>query len=592
MSNNHPTTYLGNSQLKDINVKIQFTEYRKQEFFKCAEDPIYFITKYIQVFTVDNGIQPFTLWDFQQKLIETVHDNRFIICKMPRQTGKSTVMIAYFLHYILFNKDKKIGILANKRETAIELLSRLQLAFELLPQWLQQGVKTWNKTSIELENGCRIEAHATSAASVRGKTYNIIFLDEFAHIESKLAERFWTSTYPVISSGKSTKVIIVSTPNGMNLFYDLWTKAELPHIHKDWNQFVTQEVHYSEVPGRDEEWARKTISVMGQEKFDQEFGVEFLGTGTTLIGGRFLKTMETENPLHSQNNLDVYDDPQFEVDEATGLKKSHVYVMCADTAYGKALDYSTFTIVDVTNSPYKVVAKYRSNTIPPTAFADVMVPIGRKYNNAYILIELDGPGNQVADDLQHIHEYENIFTVGSSGRSGQMLSTGFGPKAKTVQRGVKMTEPVRRTGCANLKTLIESKRLLIPDQDIKFELSSFSLRGNRYEAEEGKHDDLVMTLVCFSWLYQNKHFRDLMDAKVRQSLVLEYEPQFDHDLTPYGWVDDGRNGKKAELDDDMPGDLWISADSEIFGNYREEELNKQRYEQKTMDRLKTYFDWV
>jgi hypothetical protein len=484
------------------------------------------------------------------------------------------------LHYILFNKYKKVGILANKRDTAVELLSRMQLAFELLPMWLQQGVKVWNKTRIELENGCIISAHATSGASVRGQTFNIIFLDEFAHIDAKLADKFWTSTFPVISQGKTSKVIIVSTPNGMNLFHDLWEKAHLEHSHPKWNQFTPIQVHYTEVPGRENpEWAEKMVSIIGQDRFDQEFGCEFLGSGATLINGRFLKMMLIGVPISSQNNLDVYKNPTRTNNEP------RIYTICVDTARGKQLDYSAFTVIDVTESPYEVVAKYRSNTIPPVLFADVIVPIAKRYNNAFILIENDGPGYQVADDLHHIHEYENILMIATKGRSGQILATGFGSAGKNVQRGVKMSTPVRRTGCTNLKTLIETKRLLVVDNDIKMELASFELKGDKYQAAEGFHDDLVMTLVSFSWLTTQKHFRDMVEAAVREDLREEYAPSFEHDLVPYGWVEDGTPAEEVILTE---RDVWKSAQSDIWEKYADQERIRATID---MDRLKRLHEY-
>jgi len=445
-------------------------------------------------------------------------------------------MVAYFLHYILFNKHKKVGILANKRDTAIELLSRLQLAFELLPMWLQQGVKVWNKTRIELENGCVVEASATSAKSVRGKSYNILFLDEFAHIEKKLADQFWTSTFPVIASdttGKASKVIIVSTPNGLNLFWEIWRDSQLDPQDKKWNHFKNVEVHYTEVPGRESpEWAEQMISIIGETRFQQEFGNEFLGSSSTLISQRFLKMLSqnARSPKYSQNGLDVWEDPQVDIIPETKLRKPRPYVICVDTARGRQLDYSAFTVIDVADSPYRVVAKYRSNEVPVQLYADKILPIAKKYNNAYVLIEMDGPGYQVADDLHHIHEYENILMVATKGRSGQILATGFGNSGKNVQRGVKMSTPVRRTGTANLKTLVETLRLEIIDPDIVGELATFALKGDntgalaRYEAEEGHHDDLVMTLVSFSWLTTQKHFRDLMDAKFAKVYRLNLLP--------------------------------------------------------------------
>lgn len=598
--------YLGNPNLKDSNVKIQWTKERLELLDKCRNDPGFFIKRYIKVVTLAEGVSDFKLWAFQEKLIDTVHKNRFVICTMPRQSGKSTTMVAYFLHYILFNKHKKVGILANKRDTAIELLSRLQLAFELLPMWLQQGVKVWNKTRIELENGCVVEASATSAKSVRGKTYNIVFLDEFAHIENKLADQFWTSTFPVIASdaaGTATKVIIVSTPKGLNLFWELWRDAKLDPTDPKYNSFVPVEVHYTEVPGREKpQWAEQMIAIMGQERFDQEFGCEFLGSSSTLIAGRFLKILakETRPPLHSQNDFDVWEDPQVDIDPETGTRSPHAYVICVDTARGKQLDFSALTVIDVTDSPYRVVAKYRSNRVPVTVYADLIVPIAKRYNNAYVMVEMDGPGYQVADDLHHIHEYENILMVATKGRSGQILATGFGTTGKNVQRGVKMSTPVRRTGCSNLKTLVETRKLIFQDADIVGELSTFSLKGEatgptaKYEAEEGHHDDLVMTLVTFSWLTTQKHFRDLMEAKLRQSLQIEYAPNFEHDLTPYGFLQTGLEEEKPEKDPDIDGgkDLWHRAGEHIWKRYEEDLIRAaRRFDPDALNRLSDHYGW-
>jgi hypothetical protein len=574
--------YLGNDNLKDQNVSITWTPDRLSKLSKCKKDPVYFITNYVQVVTLDSGVTPFKLWDFQVKLVNTVHEERFVITVMPRQSGKSSVMVAYFLHHILFNEHKRVGILANKRETAVELLSRLQLAFELLPMWLQQGVKVWNKTRIELENGCIVEAHATSGASVRGKTFNIIFLDEFAHIESKLADKFWTSTFPVISSGKTSKVIIVSTPNGMNLFAEIWHKAILDKTHKDYNNFVPIEVHYTEVPGREKpEWAENMVRLLGsQEKFDQEFGNEFLGSSSTLLSRAFLRTMISLSPTHSQAGLDVYEDPKVDVDPETGLKTPHAYVICVDAARGMRLDYHAFSVIDVSASPYKLVAKYRRNDIPVPVYADMIVPVAKRYNNAFILVEVDGPGHQVSDDLHHIHEYENILMVATKGRSGQILATGFGNTGKNVQRGLKMSTPVRRTGCSNLKTLLENKRLITFDADVKAELSTFELRGEKYEAAEGKHDDLVMTLVSFAWLTTQKYFRDMMEAKVRQSFAEEYSNYFEHDLTPYGYILDHVNTVEQVV---TPSDVWYSTQNQVWERFAEREKHRATMD---IDRLK------
>jgi hypothetical protein len=301
---------------------------------------------------------------------------------------------------------------------------------------------------------------------------------------------------------------------------------------------------------------------------------EFLGSGATLINGRILKLMPIMPPKYSQNGLDVYKDPTRTKDEP------RVYVIAVDTARGRQLDYSAFAVIDVTTSPYEVVAKYRSNTVPPILFADQIVPIALRYNNAFIIIEMDGPGFQVSDDLHHIHEYPNILYVATKGRSGQILATGFGHTGKNVQRGVKMSAPVRRTGCANLKTLIETNRLLIYDNDIKSELSTFELKGDKYQAAEGHHDDLVMTLVTFSWLTTQKHFRDMMEASVREDLEGQFSSQLEHDLTPYGWVESHQEAEEVVLTEK---DIWKSAQSDIWDQYAEQELQRASID---MDRLK------
>lgn len=608
-------SFSGNVNLKDVNVNVRWTQERLDEYERCANDPDYFIYKYFRVRTLDEGVVGFKMWGFQQRLLHAIHENRFTATLFPRQSGKTTVVAAYFLHTVLFNKDKYIGILANKKDLAIDILSRIQLAFELLPKWLQQGIKVWNKTSIMLENGCKIEAHATSGASVRGKSFNIMLLDEFAHIENNLAEKFWTSTFPAASAGETSKIIIVSTPNGINLFQEIWSKAKLAPVElqvkylpedqakeflkvsklnepidKDWNQFVPCEVHYTEHPDRCKpEWAEKMISMIGPDRFAQEFECEFLGSGSTLIAGRFLKTIITKSPVYTQNYLDVWEDPQVDIDPLSGIKSPHAYVICVDTARGKQLDYSALVVIDVTDSPYKIVAKYRSNIIPTVLFADVIVPIAKRFNDASIMIELDGPGYQVADDLQHNHEYPNILMVATKGRSGQILSTGFGNTGKNVQRGLKMSTPVRRTGCANLKTMVETKKLLFCDLDIKQELSTFSLKGEKYEAEPGHHDDLVMTLVVFSWLTTQKHFRDLMEAKLRMSLQVDFDIQLNHDQTPYGWIVDGREQDEPEV---FAGDLWNRVGDDMWSRFEADRLREYtNYETDALDRLGHEFGW-
>ena len=278
--------YLGNPLLKKANVNIQFTPDQVKEFIKCKEDPVYFANNYIKIVSVDEGLVPFNIYPFQEKLIKNFHNHRFNICKMPRQSGKSTTVVSYLLHYVVFNDNVNVGILANKASTAKDLLGRLQKSYENLPKWMQQGVQVWNKASLELENGSKIIAASTSASAVRGMSFNIIFLDEFAFIPNHIAEDFFSSVYPTISSGKTTKVIIVSTPKGMNHFYRLWHDSE-----RGRNEYIPTEVHWTEVPGRDAAWKAQTISNTSEQQFQQEFECDFLGSSDTLISSAKLKSL-------------------------------------------------------------------------------------------------------------------------------------------------------------------------------------------------------------------------------------------------------------------------------------------------------------
>ena len=259
-------SYLGNPNLKKSGVQIPFTQEQIDEYVKCAMNPVYFSMKYIKIVNVDKGLVPFAMWPFQQKMLQKFHDNRFVICKMPRQVGKSTTIIAHLLHQLLFRDRTNIAMLANKGATARELLARLKLAYENIPKWMQQGVVVWNKGNIELENGSKALAAATSSSNVRGDSFNIIFLDEFAFVPNNQSEQFFSSVYPTISSGKTTQVLIVSTPNGLNKFYRMWKDAT-----EDRSDYVAVDVHWSAVPGRDDAWKQETIRNTSAEQFRQEF---------------------------------------------------------------------------------------------------------------------------------------------------------------------------------------------------------------------------------------------------------------------------------------------------------------------------------
>jgi len=528
--------YLGNPNLKKANTPIEFTQENIVEFLKCKDDPVYFAREYIQIVSLDKGLVPFSLYDFQEKLIKNFHESRFNICKMPRQTGKSTTCVSYLLHYAVFNDNVNIAILANKASTARDLLGRLQLAYENLPRWMQQGIISWNKGSLELENGSKISANSTSSSAVRGGSYNVIFLDEFAFIPNHIADDFFASVYPTISSGQSTKVIIVSTPRGMNHFYRMWHDAE-----RKKNEYVPTEVHWSEVPGRDEAWKEQTIANTSEQQFKVEFECEFLGSVNTLINSAKLKNLVYESPIQRNAGLDVYEAP----------RKDHNYLITVDVARGLGNDYSAFIVFDITNFPYKAVAKYRNNEIKPMLFPSIIDDVGKAYNKAFILCEVNDIGDQVASILNYDLEYDNLLMCSQRGRAGQVVGAGF--SGKRSQLGVRTTQAVKKLGCSNLKTLLEDDKILIIDYDIISELTTFSQKHNSFEAEEGCNDDLAMCLVIFAWLVAQDYFKEMTDNDVRKRIYEEQKNQIEQDMAPFGFMSDG-------LDDDSfvdkDGDLW------------------------------------
>ena len=530
--------YLGNPNLKKANTKQEFSEEHIIEFVRCKDDPVYFTEKYIRIVNVDEGLVPFQMYKFQKKLLKRFHKNRFNICKMPRQTGKSTTVVSYLLHYAIFNDQVNIGILANKAATARDLLGRLQLAYENLPKWMQQGIVAWNKGSMELENGSKIIAASTSASAVRGMSFNIIFLDEFAFVQNHLADDFFASVYPTISSGKSTKVIIVSTPHGMNHFYRMWHDAE-----RGQNEYIATEVHWSEVPGRDRKWKEQTIKNTSKQQFAIEFECEFLGSVDTLINAAKLKALVYEQPVEQNGKLSVYERPYSKRD----------YIITVDVARGVGKDYSAFIVADITEFPYKVVATYRDNEIKPMLFPSVIADIGKAYNNAYILCEVNDIGDQVASILFYDLEYENLLMVAMRGRAGQIVGSGF--SGGKTQLGVKMSQVTKKIGCSNLKTLIEDDKLVFNDYNIISELTTFIQKRQSFEAEEGCNDDLAMCLVIFAWLVAQDYFKEMTDQDVRKRIYEEQKNAIEQDMAPFGFISDGFEEMGGETVD-SDGTVW------------------------------------
>ena len=523
-------SYLGNPNVKRDGVEHQFTQHELQEYMKCMSDPAYFARTYLKVIHLDKGLVNFDLYPYQEKMFEHFNDNRFSIVLACRQSGKSISSVAYLLWYALFKPEQTIAVLANKGSTAREMLSRVTLMLENLPFFLQPGCKALNKGSIEFSNNSRIIAAATSGSSIRGMSVNLLFLDEFAFVEN--AGEFYTSTYPVVSSGKTSRVIITSTANGLgNIYHKLWEGAV-----QGTNEFKPFRVDWWDVPGRDEEWKRQTISNTSELQFDQEFGNNFLGTSNTLIAGEFLLGLKAADPLVRQESIRTYERPQ----------EGHDYIMTVDVAKGRGQDYSTFNIIDITQRPFKQVCVYQDNMISPLLFPDIIHKYAKTYNEAYVIIESNDQGAVVCNGLYYDWEYENMFVESS---------------LKANALGATMTRKVKRIGCSNIKDLIEQRKLDIVDTETIIEMSTFVARGNSYEASDGNHDDLMMNLVLFGWFASTDMFMNLTDINFKQMLYSDRMQAIEDDMVPFGIIDDGYQ-EKTEVD--SQGTVWEELDTGIY----------------------------
>lgn len=512
--------YNANSNLKAAGVNVPFTEEQIEEYVKCSQDPVYFINNYCKIVTLDFGIQPFKLYDCQTEKINIIHTNRKVILMEGRQQGKTTSSAAYILWYTLFQEAKTVAILANKAVAAREVLSRYQLMYEHLPMWMQQGVTTWNKGDIELENGSKVFTAATSASGIRGKSVNMLYVDETAIIPNNVAEQFFTSVYPTISAGKTTKILLSSTPLGYNHFWKFWNDAENKR-----NDFIPLFIPYWKIPGRDEAWAEEQRRQLGELKFNQEVLCNFLGSSLTLIASDTIAQMSPSTFVLQKAGLDVIESPVPE----------HNYVLSADVAKGVEGDFSAFSVIDISTVPYKIVAKYRDNKISPMLYPSVIHKVAKEYNDAHVLIEINC-GEQVAEILHSEYEYENIIYVTRT-TGGQVVSGGFG--GGKTQLGVTTDKKVKRIGCQAFKSLVEEKKLLITDIDTIAEVSTFIEKRGSYSADEGYHDDLVMTLVLFSWLTTNPYFKELNDVNLRQVMYESQMKRIEEEMTPFGVIVDG-----------------------------------------------------
>ena len=535
--------YNGNANLKRKDTQIEWTQELVAEYVKCAKDVVYFAEKYIQIVHVDHGLIPIALYDYQKEIIEKSQDSRNVIVNTSRQAGKTTTAAVLILHYILFQEHKTVALLANKGDAAREILDRIKIAFEALPRWIQQGVVEWNKGSVEFENGCKIIATATSSSAIRGKSVSYLYIDETAFVDNW--DSFFASVFPTISSGETTKILLTSTPNGLNHFYKTFEGAK-----EERNGYAFVEVPWYKVPGRGDKWKKETLASMDfdAQKFAQEFECEFLGSSGTLIDGSKLKQLFHKTPIQDQAGIKVYEQPQ----------KDRMYACMVDVSRGKGLDYSALQIIDITAMPYQQVCVYRDSLVTPIEYTDVIHRMTTYYNNAHTLVEVNDIGGQVSDLLYYEYEIENLILTESAGRSGKRISSGF--SGKNIDKGIRTTKSVKASGCSILKMMVEQDQIIINDFDTINELSKFSRRGNSYEAESGSHDDLVMCLVLFAWLSSQQYFSQITDINTLMKLRQRSEEQMMQDLLPFGFYDAGNNDSTQDIVHvDRGNGEWLSS---------------------------------
>lgn len=515
--------FMNDSLLKAVGVQMEWTQEDLDEYKKCHDDVVYFIEKYMKIVHIDHGVVPFIMYDYQKKVIELYRDNRFVTLKFPRQSGKTITTVGYLMHYVLFNNHKNVGILANRAKTARGILSKLKESYRHLPKFLQSGVEEWNKGSIILENGCKVFADATSESASRSEAISLLVLDEFAFVENTKAEEFMKSVYPTISSGKTSKIFVFSTPNGMNHFYKLWQDA----IEKR-NAYVPYEILWSDVPGRGEAFKKETIANIGEDAWKQEFEINFLGSAGSLLNATTMARLVHQIPIMSEEYTNIYYRP----------KEGHNYVCTVDPSEGLGLDASCIVVTDVTEIPYQQCAVYNNNSIDPHILPDVIYNLAVKYNDAFVLIEANNIGAVVCNIMHHTLEYENLVQTATKGRAGQIVSGGFG--LDTII-GVKTTPATKRIGCAIAKSLIESDQYIINDFDTIKEFTTFARHLNTYQAEEGYHDDICMCIVLFSWLVNNQYFKDMLDNNdIRKKLMDgSHLRHLEEALVPFGAINDG-----------------------------------------------------
>jgi hypothetical protein len=521
--------FKGNDNLRHAREKLQLTPEQLLEFNRCREDPLYFVENYVKILSLDSKqLVNFKLREYQLDLFWKVIKDREVIAKWARQSGKTTTVAAAMAWLILFNTNYRVLIVAHMHEKAIEVLDVVKQIYEYLPPHLQHGVINWGKKSIRIGNKSMIKTAGTSGSSGRGGTYHFLYMDEFAHVPGHIAEDFWNSVLPTISSGKDTKVVVTSTPKGLNFFFKLWDDSE-----KGINKYNRSEINWWDVPGRDDAWRVDIIKSRGEDYFRQEFASEFLGSSNTLIKGEVLKRLVYRRPVYHSDNLDIYKEPE----------PGRIYAITVDLGEGIGQDYSVIMCFDITHMPYEVAAVYRSNWDPTMKMPLLIYNMGKKYGNCMVVIETASEGASVAKTLHYDMMYPYVLSTTTTTKHGQKISGGF---AANSRYGIKMTVGTKRLGCTTLKALVEGDQLFINDEKLRSELFNFAAKGNSFEAENG-HDDHVMCCVMFGWLVDQGYIRNINNVNMHMTMADKYRMEMEDQKSPLLIHDNGMFDERAEM---------------------------------------------
>jgi hypothetical protein len=515
----------GDPELKRSNLLYEYTPDEILEIEKCAKDVVYF-AKYCRVMT-DDGLFYVKLRDYQESVLREYQASRFNIFLAPRQVGKSITSAIVLVWYLLFNHDKNAMILANVGSTAEELMDKIKAIVRGLPWFLKPGMVVNNVMSMKFDNGCRAIAKTTTKTSAIGFTIHFLYMDEFAHIHPNFIESFFRSTYPTVSSSKVSRIIITSTPNGMNKFYEIYQGAVTGE-----NSFNPIRVDWWQVPGRDENWKKEEIANLGSEElFNQEYGNQFLSSSTLLLGSNELKKIKSNETEYVWKEMDVLTDlglpyenfrwhPKFSLDDNT--IKTNRFVLSIDLAGGGKGDFTVLNIFKVVPLPKKViedledfqdesdffgllqVGVYRDNEIEVEDFKRILETLLVRFfysDNVRVLLEINFKGELLIDKLSL---NDNIPLE-------LFVHTKHTESARTRKPGIKYNEKNKLKYCEMLRSQVRLNRVLLNEKSWTIpELFSFGLNSRGTYSSQTGHDDVAMTVVNLSGLFESSDFYDLV----------------------------------------------------------------------------------